>query len=775
VKKNRTQINVIILILVGALAGMTSLFRPNVLPVNGPAVDFSAERAMEHVSAIAQAPHPTGSAEIEQVREYIISELEALGLSPEIQETSVAVPRGTTVIASEIKNIIVKISGSNPSKAILLDAHYDTRMMTPGASDCSSCVATVLETTRAFLEDQPLQNDIILLFTDNEEYGGGLGAAAFVEKHPWADEVGLVLNFEGVGSTGPSILFETGPDSGWAIKDWSRVASHPVGQSWFQEIFQRTPIGTDMNWFINQGISGMNFGFWSDSMVYHAATDTPQTIDSRSIQHQGSYALELTKHFGNLDLNSDLAPSGDAVYFTLLPGLLIHYPVVWAVPLVGLISIMMVVIAGFGIRSKQISLRGALKGLGGFLLSLIASSGLATGIWMGVTQLHGEYQAQFTFRSMVYNAHFYVYGFAALAVAIAALILVLQRQKNTVMDLYFGALLFFWLMALVTSILTPGFSYLFTWPLFFSVLAFGWVLRQVASRKDNSWNELALTIGALPGIIIFTPSLYIMFQFALAPMIGALAFLVSLLLGLLIPQIDMFTKTYHFRLSWVTLAIFLIFLVTGSLTVGFNAEHPRPNGIAYLLDADSGEATWFSGGTQQDSWTRQFFTTEPEHGAIRDLFPIGKGSGFPIMYSAAQSIELKSPTMEMVDDQTTGDVRKLQLNLSSPRGAPVIMLDVKPYDAVQAVILDGKRIDTIESEREIWSLTYYAVSTDGFEVILEIEPSQPINIQISDQTWYMPPDFINSLGIAIQPRPEDMMPMPNFDYGTVVVKTLRID
>jgi len=79
----------------------------------------------------------------------------------------------------------------------------------------------------------------------------------------------------------------------------------------------------------------------------------------------------------------------------------------------------------------------------------------------------------------------------------------------------------------------------------------------------------------------------------------------------------------------------------------------------------------------------------------------------------------------------------------------------------------------------LWTLKrggdYYAVSTDGFEVILEIEPSQPINIQISDQTWYMPPDFINSLGIAIQPRPEDMMPMPNFDYGTVVVKTLRID
>jgi len=168
-KKIKTQMIVIILVLCGALLGMISLSRPKLIPANAPGTDFSAERAMEQISAIAQAPHPVGSTEIERVRGYIITQLETMGLSPEIQETTAAISKGTTVFVSAIKNIVVKIPGSNPNKAILLDAHYDTRMMTPGASDCSSCVATVLETTRAFLEDQPLQNDIILLFTDNEE------------------------------------------------------------------------------------------------------------------------------------------------------------------------------------------------------------------------------------------------------------------------------------------------------------------------------------------------------------------------------------------------------------------------------------------------------------------------------------------------------------------------------------------------------------------------------------------------------------------------------
>jgi len=86
-KTKKPHLVVIIIVLAGVLAGLTSLSRPAVIPASGPATDFSAERAMEHVSAISQAPHPPGSAEIERVRAYILAELEGMGLSPEIQET----------------------------------------------------------------------------------------------------------------------------------------------------------------------------------------------------------------------------------------------------------------------------------------------------------------------------------------------------------------------------------------------------------------------------------------------------------------------------------------------------------------------------------------------------------------------------------------------------------------------------------------------------------------------------------------------------------------
>jgi hypothetical protein len=729
---------------------------------------------MEHVSAISQAPHPPGSEEIERVRTYILEQLEAMGLSPEIQETTVAVSKGSSVIATTVRNIVVKIPGDNSSKVILLDAHYDTRAMTPGASDCGSCVATLLETARALLTGDPLQNDVILLFTDNEEYGGGLGAAAFIEEHPLASKIGLTLNFEGVGSTGPSLLFETGPNSGWAVKDWGKLASHPVGQSWFYEIYRLTPLGTDLTWFSEKGIPGMNFGYWAESTVYHTMLDNLGIIDPRSLQHHGSYALTLTQHFGNKDLNA-AQTSGDAVYFSLFPGVFVSYPSSWAIPLAILAGILLIGIAVLGIRSNQITFRGTLKGFGGYLLSLVASSGLATGIWIGTTQLHGEYQAMLTFRGMVYNAQFYLFAFAALAVAIAAAILVWLRQKNRMMDLHVGALLFLWLLALATSILLPGFSYLCTWPLLFSALATGWVLWKTARGNKTSQTEIVLMVGALPGVIIIAPSIYVMFHFALAPMIGVLAFMVALLLGVLIPQMDLLTCMRKWRLSGVALAVCFVFLLIGSLTAGFSNEHPRPNAVAYLLNSDSGDAAWFSGGTQQDDWTMQFFSTEPEYGVVGDLFPIPQRSGFPIKQGEAPVIPLHAPTVEVLDDHTIDGTRTINLRVTSHRSAPVIMLDVEPYTVVQAATIAGKRLETIESSRNLWNLTYYAPPMDGFEIALELEPSQAVNLQVSDQTWELVLEVLDNLDIAVQPRPADMMPMPNFDYGTVVVKTLSLD
>ncbi len=56
---------------------------------------------------------------------------------------------------------------------------------------------------------RPLAHDVIVLFSDGEE-SGLAGAAAFVREHPWARDVAFILNFEGRGTRGLSMMFETG-------------------------------------------------------------------------------------------------------------------------------------------------------------------------------------------------------------------------------------------------------------------------------------------------------------------------------------------------------------------------------------------------------------------------------------------------------------------------------------------------------------------------------------------------------------------------------------
>src|SRR5215471_17909929 len=52
---------------------------PNAVPASASPQEFSAERAMKHVRAIAAVPHPIGSPANDAVRKYLIEQLTALG------------------------------------------------------------------------------------------------------------------------------------------------------------------------------------------------------------------------------------------------------------------------------------------------------------------------------------------------------------------------------------------------------------------------------------------------------------------------------------------------------------------------------------------------------------------------------------------------------------------------------------------------------------------------------------------------------------------------
>ncbi len=191
--------------------------------------------------------------------------------------------------------------------------------------------------------------------------------------------------------------------------------------------------------------------------------------------------------------------------------------------------------------------------------------------------------------------------------------------------------------------------------------------------------------------------------------------------------------------------------------------------MAYFFNADTGQATWFSPGARTDAWTAQFYAADapPERGRVGDLFPLARKGDFPlILQGEAPAVALDAPQMQVLDDRAAGGVRTLRLRLSSPRGAPIMFLDVEPRAAVRAAIIEGQRIDVPSSEQSLWRLSHRTVPPEGIEITLELEPSQPLTLQVSDNSRDLP----EIPGTTLPPRPDDTVPFPNFDYGTVVVR-----
>ena len=300
--------------------GFAQFTLPAVVPTVAPATEFSAERAMTDLQAIAKEPHLTGSQALADVRTYLIQRIRAMGLQPEVQTTTVIQhpPGWDAFQTGTVNNIVVRLKGTASTKAILLNAHYDSAANGPGASDEGSGVVTLLEAMRALIASPPLKNDVLFVFTDGEERDM-MGAHAFASQHPLMQEVGLAINYEAMGSGGASELYMTSQQNGWLINEFLKAAPSPLGSSLMDNVtwvFSEQRLGSDLEEYMARGSAGLDFFYTADTSVYHTMQDNVQMIDPRSIQHDGSYALSLVRHFGSMDL-SQVPRAPDEVFFNI--------------------------------------------------------------------------------------------------------------------------------------------------------------------------------------------------------------------------------------------------------------------------------------------------------------------------------------------------------------------------------------------------------------------------------------------------------------------------
>jgi hypothetical protein len=718
---------------------------------------------LEHLRIIAQNPHPTGSPENARVREYLVSQLVALGLDSQVQTATATRydPKwhGPTSAAT-VNNIVARLRGTANTRALMLAAHYDSVPSGPGASDDGSGTVTLLETARALKAGPRLRNDVIFLITDAEELGL-LGAQAFVDAHPWAKDVGVVLNFEARGACGPTNMFETSVGNGWLIRAFAKAAPYPVTSSFMYEAYKRLPNDTDLTVFKRAGLAGLNFAYIGCWTRYHTMRDDLANISERSLQHDGSYAVALARQFGNLDLAN--TRSRDAVYFSLF-GTTFHYSTAWVIPLGLVVVLAFLGVMALGFRRRELTGRGVTLGFFAWLVATIVSAAGTYAGWLGLRRTR---LANLLPYGMAYNSALYAIAAIALTVVIFAALYAVVAKKTAVGSLTVGALLWWAILALLTTLYVPGGSYLFVWPLAAATAELGYAFAR-RSPESEAAEALIWTLPAVVVILLFGVLPYLFLMLVSTSALPIVIVPVALLAGFLVPHLHVMTAQRSWWLPAAALAAAVVFIAIGMASSGYDVPHPRADSVFYALDADTGRALWMSMDKSPDAWTSQFLSGRVRHAKLDVFLP----QETPVLEAAAPVVLLPLPEVTALDDVTLGEDRLLRLCIISPRPGSSLWITF-PGASVKEASVNGKKIGGASGSSEALKkgLLYSAVPNNGIVLTLEVGASDALGVKVVEISRGLP----EIPGAPFKPRPADFMPRQGsfIDSSTVVIKTFR--
>lgn len=729
---------------------------PAPLPATAPADEFSADRAMLHLRFMAREARPLGSAHHAEVRDYLIQQLGGLGFETEVQATTAMRSRPGRTGAVPVENVVARRSGTTEGKALLLVAHYDSVPGAPGAGDDGAGVAAILEAVRAASTDFPLRNDVIVLFSDAEELGL-YGAQAFVDEHRWADDVGLVLNFEGRGSGGAVILFETSPGNRRLIQEVARAASNPVGDSLSYEIYKNLPNDTDLSRFKEKGYRGLNFAFIEGLTRYHTAIDTVGNLSPATLQHHGSYALSLLRHFGSLDLTQLDSPS-DSVYFNVLSRF-VDYPASWSTPLFVLATLAYLGATLMAVRKRRLTFRRLLWSLLFVAGAIVVSSGGAWVLWKIIALIHPGYA--FMTMGMTYNGTLYFFSFLFLCLAGLDFLARKTRSLTGRTARFWAVLLPWWGLAALMLYAIPLASFLAVWPLLGGTIA----LFVLASRRDDlragPIEALAALAGAAPGIILFFPALVSSFHAFGNAALWVTTAMAALLVLLTAPLLSLIGWGRSRGLAAAALLAALIGLGWASSQSGFSPNRPRPDSIAFAQSADKPEARWISFDPTVDPWTRQFLGDEPSVASVDDLL-----RGFrPMLQASAEPATLDPMIVELEEEGLINDRRMVKLRFRPVAETSIVTVSISDETEVWGVDLTppgelagptpSADFPLLETARTGWTISFLQVPQEGFDLRLALTPDRPLVFDLREVRPGLP-----QTGQSFRPRPADAMATP---------------
>jgi hypothetical protein len=678
---------VIALLLVAAawLATLAADRAPAARPLDAAPTQFSGERARTLLQGLLDndRPHPLGSTANAELRERIVGALRGLGLSPVLQ-SGVMVCADAGECGMPI-NILARIPGANAGgdRAVLLAAHYDSVGAGPGASDNGADVAALLEIA-AILQRLPRPHQSIILLIDDGEELGLLGAHAFVEHHPWAAAVTAAVNLDTRGSSGPSLMFETGSANRWLMRLYSHAIARPLTNSVFYAVYKLLPNDTDFTVFKAAGFQGFNFAFIGDVAHYHTSLDDWRHTDVRSMQQQGDNALATVLALANA--TDETPPPGEAVYFDLFGRLLVHLAQAWILPS-ALIVLLLALAAGARLlHLRRLGASGLLWGIAGLGGALLLGGTAAAGLLallraLGTLTAGGE-------ATEVAHPWALELTFAALAFFVTALIGSRLQRRAGFWGLYCSGTLLCALLALLLARALPGASYLALLPALAGVLALIPAMGSAAgSRARAAWissAEIAAVTVCVLSFVLVLPLALLLYSALGGEGLPLLALLLIYSSFSLAALITLAAARVQRALMLIAALCTAAGLISATLLPAYSPESPQRLNLSYEFDADTQRAQWLA---------------YPARGALpaplRAAAPFAPRAATvfawnrPMWAAAAAFWPLPGPQLQLRSVEPAGGQARYHIHIDSARSASVLDLAFPPEAHVHSVQLES--------------------------------------------------------------------------------------
>ncbi len=732
-------------------------------PVGAPATEFSAARALDTLHRVLKedTPHPIGSAANDAVRGRILDELTRLGYQPQVQT---AFACAQYVNCATVNNVVAELNGTDgdtdSSGAVLLAAHYDSVPAGPGDSDDGTGVAVVLEIARA-LKSLPAPRHAIILLIDDGEEAGLLGAHAFVDSSPWAKDVRAAVNIDARGTSGPSLMFETGSANDWIVRLYARHAAHPAATSIFYTVYQQLPNDTDFTVFRAAGFQGLNFANVGDVVHYHTPLDNSANANLATLQHHGENALPAIVALANSDLANP--PQREAVYFDLFGHWLIHWPARRTLTFALAAAILLLLQIVWMIRNSRLTLREYLWGMVNWAVSMIVT-GLLAFIVARLVHLAGGTPVNWIAYPLPIEIAFW-----SLAIAVVTTHAILFARRAGFWGLWAGAWTWWALLAVVISWQTPGLSYVFLIPTGAAALA-----GLPATLPRNEIFAGAAIAAVLPlatvGVVAFAPAL-LLYSALGNPALVLIAVVFGLMCTPLAPLCADLRRVPGLRglaIPWIPILITALALFAAVVVPAYSAKAPERVNIEFSQDADTGNAQWIvepNSGRLPEAIRLAATFRAAEHGA----FPWDTRSAF---VSDAPHLDLAPPTFTILESSQADGRRNYRTLLRSERGAPYAGVFFPPDSGVENVRMGGQPLPpATEGIRNVFNgwVAYAcpAMPAGGVEISFSVPLGKTVGVSAADESYGLPTEGT----FLLNSRPLTATPSQN---GDVTVVTRRV-